>query len=135
MTDPSSLEVLLIDDEKNIRTILGICLEGLGCRVSWAATAEAARTAVASRSFDLAFLDLRLGETNGLDLLPGLLAQQPALAVVVVSAHAALDAAVDAIQRGAVDYLPKPFTPAQIRYVVLHLDERRQAMRPPADLD
>ena len=87
MTDLLALDVLVIDDEKNIRTTLSICLDGLGCRVSAAANAEAARAALATRPFDLAFLDLRLGETNGLDLLPELIAGRPRLAVVVISAQ------------------------------------------------
>jgi NtrC-family two-component system response regulator AlgB len=135
MTDGLDLDVLVIDDEKNIRATLDVCLAGIGCRVAMAATAEAARAALASRSFDLAFLDLRLGEANGLDVLPALLAQQPGLAVIVVTAYATIDTAVEAMRRGAVDYLPKPFTPAQIRHVVEHVAERLRLTRRLADLE
>ena len=70
MSERLGLDVLVIDDEKNIRATLGMCIEGMGCRVTAVATAEAACAAIASRTFDLAFLDLRLGDANGLDLLP-----------------------------------------------------------------
>src|SRR5262249_20911870 len=60
------LDVLIIDDEKNIRATIAMCLEEIGCRVTGAATPEAARAALASHLFDLAFLDLRLGTANGL---------------------------------------------------------------------
>src|SRR5215475_606006 len=105
--DGPALDVLVIDDEKNIRATVAMCLEGMGCRVTGAASAEAARAALAGRSFDLAFLDLRLGDANGLDLLPDLLAGRPGLAVVIVTAYATIDTAVEAIRRGAADYLPK----------------------------
>jgi len=61
--------VLVVDDEKNIRRTLAVCLEGLGCAVSEAGTAAAALEALARAPHDLAFLDLRLGSENGLDLL------------------------------------------------------------------
>lgn len=125
---------LIIDDEKNIRTTLSMCLEGMGWHVSAVASAEAALTALDRHTFDLAFLDLRLGETNGLDLLPRLLTTSPNLAVIVITAYATFDTAVEAIKRGAKDYLPKPFTPTQIRHVVEQLVERRELTRRVGDL-
>ena len=64
------LQVLVIDDEKNIRVALGTYLEGMGCRVMAVATAGAALSALESQTFDLAFLDLRLQEMSGLELFP-----------------------------------------------------------------
>ena len=126
MPDPSRLHVLIVDDEKNIRTVLSTCLESLGCQVTAVASPDAALTALTHQSFDLAFLDLRLGQVNGLDLIPQLLAESPDLAIVVITAYATVDTAVDAIKRGAKDYLPKPFTPAQIRLIVEQLTEQRR---------
>ncbi|MGE0820919.1 MAG: sigma-54-dependent transcriptional regulator [Candidatus Binatia bacterium] len=122
------LPVLIIDDEKNIRATLRMCLESMGCQVTTAASGPAALAALARQSFDLAFLDLRLHDTNGLDLLPHLLSESPNLAVVVITAYAAFETAVEAIKRGAADYLPKPFTPAQIRHVV-EQTRARQVLR------
>jgi len=129
------LDVLVVDDEKNIRTTLGVCLEGLSCRVTAAATADAARTLAARQPFDLAFLDLRLAGTSGLDLIPDLLAESPDLAIVVITAYATIDTAVEAMKRGARDYLPKPFTPAQVRHVVEQVEERRALVRRVRDLE
>ena len=128
------LRVLVIDDEKNIRTTLSMCLEAAGCGVTAVASAEAALAAITQKSFDLAFLDLRLGEASGLDLLPRLLAESPQLAVVVITAYATFDTAVEAIRRGAVDYLQKPFAPEQIRHLVAKLGESRAAAWRLADL-
>jgi CheY-like chemotaxis protein len=106
-------DVLVVDDEKNIRATLTMCLEAAGCVVTSAGTSEAALAAVERKPFDLAFLDLRLGEQDGMALLPRLLAARPGLAIVVITAYATIDTAVEAIKRGAVNYLPKPFTPGR----------------------
>jgi NtrC-family two-component system response regulator AlgB len=125
----TALRVLLIDDERNIRKTMRTCLEMDGCRVWEAESEEAALVAVGREPIDLAFLDLRLGESSGLELLPKLLAERPGLTVVMITAYASVDTAIEAIRRGARDYLPKPFTPAQLRLVVERLRERLTAER------
>ena len=120
------LQVLVIDDEKNIRATLSFCLEEANCQVTGASSAENALRALAQQSHDLAFLDLRLGNVHGLDLIPKLLAECPNLTIVVMTAYATVDSAVEAIKRGASDYLPKPFTPAQIRHVVDQCRKQRE---------
>ena len=128
-------DVLVIDDEKNIRATLTVCLESIGCTVTAASTGAAALAAVERKAFDLAFLDLRLGSEDGLALLPALLAARPGLSVVVITAYATIDTAVQAIKLGAVDYLPKPFTPAQIRMLVEQVTARRATQSRVADLE
>lgn len=114
---------LVVDDEKNIRTTLSLYLESLGCKVATVATEDAALSASAQDTFELAFVDLRLQATSGLDLIPKLLHNNPTMAIIVVTAYATLETAVEAIRRGAVDYLAKPFTPAQIKHLVSRLAE------------
>jgi two-component system, NtrC family, response regulator AlgB len=121
--------VLVIDDEKNIRTTLQVCLQGIGCSVATAGTGEIALSVVEREPVDIAFLDLKLGEESGMDLLPRLLAAQPELSVIIITAYATFDTAVEAIRRGAVNYLPKPFTPPQIRHAVEAVLERRAIAR------
>lgn len=116
--------VLVIDDEKNIRVTLSACLEAMGCRVTAIATASEALVALERRPFDLAFLDLHLKEMSGLDLIPKLLSLSPHLHIVMITAYATLETAVEAIKRGARDYLPKPFTLAQIRDLLNSLAAR-----------
>jgi len=129
------LRVLVVDDERNIRTTLAICLEGFGCLVTEAASAGAALEVLRLSPFDLAFVDLRLGAESGLDLVPRLLAERPGLAIVIITAYATFDTAVEAVKRGAVDYLPKPFTPAQIRHAVERLLDRRKLFIQVGDLE
>jgi two-component system, NtrC family, response regulator AlgB len=125
MAEMLPLHVLVIDDERNIRHTLAICLEGFGCKVDQVATGAAAVDAVRREPFELAFCDLKLGSESGLDLLPRLLGERPGLDIVIITAYATVDTAVEAMRRGAKDYLPKPFTPAQIRHLVDRARERR----------
>jgi NtrC-family two-component system response regulator AlgB len=126
---------LVVDDDKNIRVTLAACLEGMGFEVLEAATPAAALAVAAARPLDVAFLDLRLRDENGLDLLPRLLAESPGLPIVVVTAYATVDTAVRALQSGAADYLPKPFTPDQIRHVVQRIADARGLRRRLQDLE
>jgi DNA-binding NtrC family response regulator len=119
------LRVLVIDDEKNIRSTLTLCLEQIHCEVTAVASAQAALEALAQQPHDLAFLDLHLGQSNGLELIPQLLGQAPDLMIVIMTAYATVDRAVKAIQSGAADYLPKPFTPAQIRHIVAKASRKK----------
>jgi len=121
--------VLVVDDERNIRATLGLCLEGMGCEVRGVATPDAALAALAERPYDVAFLDLRLGDASGLDLLPRLLAECPSLSVVVITAYATVGTAVEAVRRGAADYLPKPFSPEEIRHVMHRVQSERGTRR------
>lgn len=130
-----ALRILIIDDEKNIRTTLTVCLEGMGCQVEGVASGSAALEALSHASFDMAFLDLRLGTESGLDLIPRLLSESPSLAIIVITAYATFETAVEAIKRGAKDYVPKPFTPAQIRQVVEQLAEQRELAHRVTDLE
>src|SRR5262245_43496846 len=112
------MDVLLIDDEASLRRTVRIALESMGHSAAEAATGEQALQVLRQGRFDLAFLDLRLGREKGLDLLPVLLREAPGTGVVVMTAYASVDSAVEAMRRGAFDYLPKPFTPDQLRVVL-----------------
>ena len=129
---PIPLRVLVIDDEPNIRDTLALCIQATGARADKVGSSAAALEALRLAPYDLAFCDLRLGSESGLDLIPRLLAERPGLDVVVITAFATFDTAVEAIRRGARDYLPKPFTPAQIRH---HLEAARQRRATASRLD
>ena len=126
--------VLVVDDEKNIRHTLRVCLETMDVTVVEAGSAQAVLDAMARSAFDLVFLDLRLGHASGLDLIPQLIAENPNVVIVVVTAYATIETAVEAIRRGAWDYLPKPFTPAQIGHLVERAKTQRAASAKLADL-
>lgn len=109
------MRVLIIDDEESIRRTTAVALEAMGHSVATAERGEAALKQLEQGQFEVVFLDLMLNGESGLDLLPKLLERDPRLAVVVFTAFASIETAVEAMRRGAMDYIPKPFTPQQIR--------------------
>jgi NtrC-family two-component system response regulator AlgB len=123
----SALRVLVVDDERNIRKMLSVCLQAMGCAVTEAATSRAALEAVHLMAPDVAIVDLRLGTESGLDLLRTMLAARPALDVVVITAYATAASETDANRLGARAYLAKPFTPAEIRDVLARIQARRES--------
>lgn len=114
-TDFARLHILIVDDEPNIRRTLRLALEAMGHRTTEAGSASEAKNIAGATPFDLAFVDLRLGQESGLDLLQHFLENPPSPLVVMMTAYASIDGAVDAMRRGAFDYLAKPFTPSQVR--------------------
>jgi len=119
------LRILIIDDEANIRLQLALCLEADGHHVVAHGNIHDAMAEASWQVFDLIYLDLRLGMDNGLDFIPRLLAESVWAKVIVITAYASVDTAVEAMKRGASDYLAKPFTPAQVRLVTRKVAERR----------
>src|SRR5262249_30090516 len=112
------MRVLVVDDEPNIRQTLRVALEASGHSVAEASRPIEALRAVEKSACDLVLVDLRLGAESGFDLMEALQGQLPGIAMVVITAYASIDTAVEAMRRGAFDYLPKPFTPAQVRAVL-----------------
>lgn len=106
---------LIIDDDPGIRQSLRLCLEASDARVQHFATLAGGLDALERSRFDVVFLDLWLGSVSGLEALPEILRCQPGLGIIVITAFASYETAVEAMRLGAVDYLPKPFTPEQVR--------------------
>lgn len=120
------MRILIIDDEASIRSTLSVMLRGLGHDVVSAEDAPAALREVEKAQFDVAFLDLKLNGASGLEMLPELLRNNAHLDVVAFTAYASIESAVEAMRRGAADYLAKPFTPEQIRQVLRKIGKTRQ---------
>jgi NtrC-family two-component system response regulator AlgB len=110
-----ALNVLVVDDEANIRKTLTLFLESHGLRASAVGSFRDAVAEASRRPFDVALVDLRLGADDGLDLIPILLASTPWLKIIVITAYGSIESAVEAMRRGASDYISKPFTPGQVR--------------------
>jgi NtrC-family two-component system response regulator AlgB len=141
------MNLLLIDDDPSLRKSLRLALETMGHRVLEARDGTQAQEILGHGQFDAAFLDLRLGREQGTDVLPALLRLAPGLAIIVITAYATIETAVEAMRQGAFDYLPKPFTPDQLRaildkvarlrrlqYQVDELAEQVRSVVPEADL-
>jgi NtrC-family two-component system response regulator AlgB len=114
----TSWSVLVVDDDTGVRQSLRLCLEADGARVLGVGSANAALEALERGSFDVILLDLWLGAESGLEAVPEILRRQSDAAIIVITAFATYETAVEAMKRGATDYLPKPFTPDQVRHAV-----------------
>ena len=119
------MRILLVDDEAGIRRTTRIAVETAGHTAVEAATGARALKTLEEEGFDACFLDVKLGSEDGLDVLQKLLKAQPGLAVVMFTAYANIATAVEAMRRGAFDFMPKPFTPDQIRAVLAKIDKNR----------
>jgi NtrC-family two-component system response regulator AlgB len=123
--DPRAMRILVIDDEENIRFAIATCLEVDGHKVATAGSIDEALGEAAREAFDLIFLDVRLGTQNGLDYIKPLLDENPWVRIIVITAYASIETAVEAMKRGASDYLSKPFEPAQLTLLTQKVAERR----------
>jgi len=100
--------ILVVDDDQTVRETLADFFDSLGYVVRSAATATAGRQAAAEHAPDVVLMDLRLPDASGLTLLEALRADDPELAVIVLTGHADVPTAVRAMQQGALDFLEKP---------------------------
>jgi len=123
------LKILVVDDEANIRRTLKLCLEAEGHDVTTASGIDSALAEAKRQPADIAFVDLRLGVASGMDLFPKLLAESPWTKIVVITAHGSIDVAVEAMKKGASDFLTKPFTPAEVLDRVARLGDGLRGLR------
>ena len=118
--------LLVADDDAVARDLLGEALGREGYRVAIAASGEECVRLAESEPFDMALVDLRMPGLDGLSVLKRLAAIQPDLPVVILTAFAAIDTAIEAVNAGASDYLSKPFRMEEIKIVVRRTLEARR---------
>lgn len=120
--------VLVVDDDRAILEVLDMRLGAMGFDVTVTADPRAAIDAVDGTHFDLALCDLRMDPMDGITLMEALHEHQPRLPVLIMTAHGTIETAVEAVQRGAFDYLTKPFVRDELRAkIVRALSARRWA--------
>ena len=114
----AAARVLVADDEPSIRFVLRETLESAGHQVVEVDSGDAALEALAGESFEVAFFDIRMPGLTGLELLDRVGALGGDLAVVIITAQGTFGNAVEAMKRGALDYLVKPFGTAEVLALV-----------------
>ena len=129
------MRALIVDDEKNIRRTLLLALESMGHEAMAAASGPLAIEELKANNYEVVLLDLKLSEESGLDVLQEILRVSPRTAVVIVTAYASVETAVEAMRRGAFDYLPKPCTPDQVRHVLDNVERTKKLERRVAELE
>ena len=115
MTRPP--ELFIVDDEPSILTNCRKILSKLTGNITTAANGLEALNYLKERSFDVVITDLKMSRLGGLAVLEYIREHQPETRVVVITGFASVSSAVEVMKSGAFDYLPKPFTPDEIRQV------------------
>lgn len=131
----SEARILVVDDEKNIRLTVTQCLQPQGYTVKTAIDGLDALSQLAEYDPHLMLLDLQMPGMNGIEVLQRAKELKPDLQIIMVSAHANVENAVDAMKLGAVDFMQKPFTPKEIRELVARVLGRENVSDLPKDYD
>ena len=120
------MQILVIDDEKNIRRTMAMAIESMEHNVICVASGAEALKELRSVAFQVVFLDLKLHQESGLEVLAEILRLAPQAAVVIITAFASIETAVEAMRLGAFDYLPKPCTPDQVRQLLVKIERTKR---------
>jgi DNA-binding NtrC family response regulator len=123
------IRLLIVDDDEALRQTLARRFERLGLSVVAAGSGEEALTRAAQTRFDVALLDLHLPGMTGIDVLARLKERQPELEAIMLTAHGSMETAVDAMKKGAYDYLAKPFHLPDLEIHVQKAFEKVQLLR------
>jgi two-component system response regulator GlrR len=122
-------KILVVDDDQGLLTLMKVRLQTAGYRVTPAEEGEEALSRVQEGFYDLAILDLKLGEMDGMTLLQHLRHLHPTLPVIILTAHGTIASAVEATKKGAYDYLTKPFDSKDLLHrIATALETRRQSV-------
>lgn len=119
-------KILVVDDEKSLREVMSIMLKRAGYAVTEAADGEEAIGQVNKDIFDLVITDLRMPKGDGMDVLKAVKSSSPETVVLVVTAFATADSAVEAMKHGAYDYLTKPFQVDEVQLIIRNALEKRR---------
>src|SRR5215470_8272648 len=122
----SEARVLVVDDEKSMRDLLAITLQKAGYDVTLAEGGAAAVEAIRRDPFDAVITDLRMPKVDGLQVLRSAKELSPDTAVIMVTAMASTETAVEAMKLGAYDYITKPFKLDEVNLIIKNALERKQ---------
>ena len=111
-------DILVIDDEARIRDACRIVLKEKGYDVEVAPDGDQGLRMIEEKHFDVILVDLMLPSISGFDVLQAVRSHHPDTAVIVITGYATLEHSIEAMKKGAFDFIPKPFTPDQLRTVV-----------------
>ena len=123
------VQLLLVDDDEEMRALVAARFRRLGMRVTEAGSGEDALARTAQARFDVALLDLHLPGISGIELLAALKERLPELEAILLTAHSSIETAVQAMKQGAYDYLTKPFQLADLEVHVQKAHEKVQLSR------
>jgi two-component system, NtrC family, response regulator HydG len=118
--------ILIVDDQRNMRTTTALVLRQQGYEVAEAESGEAALSRLLAEPFDVVLTDLKMAPPDGLAVLRGALEISPSTQVIVMTGYGTVESAVEAMQQGACDYVNKPFKESELLMRVQRALERRR---------
>jgi two-component system response regulator PilR (NtrC family) len=110
--------ILVVDDDTSMREFLELLLSKEGYAVTLAKNGKQALSQVRKKKYDLVLTDIRLGDITGLDVLKGVRKENPDTTVIMISAYSTTEIAVEAMNEGAYDFVPKPFDNNELRATI-----------------
>src|SRR5688572_1895996 len=119
-------KILVVDDQRNMRTTLAMMLRGAGYEVDEASDGAQGAELGARGAFDLVLTDLRMGSQDGISVLRAVKEAETNTEVIVMTAYGTIESAVEAMRLGAFDYIQKPFTEEELLVKVQRAVEKRQ---------
>jgi two-component system response regulator PilR (NtrC family) len=119
-------QILIVDDERSMRDFLSILLRKKGHEVTLADSGEQALALLEDRGFDLILTDLRMGAVGGLEVLQAARAKDPGCQVILMTAFATAETAIEAMKQGALDYVTKPF---KVESLLVQVDKALEVRR------
>jgi PAS domain S-box-containing protein len=124
-----TLRVLVVDDEKDIREGSERILSRVGFQVMLAARGEEALERLSREGAEIVFLDLKMPGIDGMEVLGRIRALDESVLVIVITGYATVETAIEAMKKGAYDFIPKPFEPEQLRIVANRAAEKIRLVR------
>ena len=119
-------KILVVDDEQSLREVLSIMLKRAGYAVTIAMDGEDAVELLQKEIFDLVITDLRMPKVDGMEVLKAVKSASPETVVLIITAFASADSAVEAMKQGAYDYLTKPFQVDEVQLIIRNALEKRR---------
>lgn len=123
--------ILVVDDEANVRAVFSDVLKREGYRVRSVEDGYKAIIAVEEENFDLILVDLGMPQMNGIQTLENIKKKKPGLPVIIHTEYGSITTAVEAMKKGAIDYLNKPFSPKELKLSIKNaLDQKYKEASP-----
>jgi len=117
--------ILLVDDEANVRTVFSDVLKRAGYRVKTVENGHEAIKEVEEKTYNLALVNLRMPKMDGIEVLENIKKRKPEVPVIIYTGHGSVTTSVEAMRKGASDYLNKPFSPKELKLAIKKVLEQK----------
>jgi DNA-binding NtrC family response regulator len=128
MTSKNAVRLLVVDDELSVRKSLAAWLSEEGYEVDVAASGKEVLQKLSGEDWDVFLIDIKMPGMDGLELQRRIRESHPEAGIVIMTAYASVETAVEAMKQGAYEYIVKPFEPSQLEHIIRNVVERRKLL-------